>query len=173
MSEPLEKYLARVERHLALMPSALKSEWLGEMRLHLDELIACHVAVGASPERAAVLAFELFGSPSRIGRAMFEEWQASLPPQSPLTWLVRFVVSSVWATLFYIGTALCIGFACGLYFCFSIMRGVSFATNNPATVQFFQQLNAGLTVATLFMAGLGLLLGLFGRLPGTRRRGAA
>ena len=169
MNGPIDSYLAPIERHLAPLPASLQNEWLIEMRQHLDELITEHVENGLTPEQAAALAFAQFGNPARIGRAMFEEWQASLPPESPRAWLVRFALSSVWAALFHIGTEMCLGFGLGLYFFVQAMWGSGLSTN-PV---FFENVNAVIFQATVFMAGLGLLLGLFGRLPGTQRRGAA
>ena len=173
MSKPLDRiedYLARVRRHLYAVPAAQRDELLAEMRGHLHAMAEENERAGHDREKAVALALEQFGEPSRIGQDMARSW---LLADRPVDVLKRMIWIWAWSVLFYIGTAMCIGFACGLFFFYQAWHGVNLATPGAATTLFFERLNAAITVATLTMAALGLLLGFLGRLPGTRRRGAA
>ena len=173
MSKPLDEiegYLARVRRHLYAVPATQKDELLAEMRGHLQAMVAENIAAGHNEEKATALALEQFGKPSRIGQDAARSWVLA---DKPLDLLKRMAWIWGWSALFGLGAELCIGFACGLFFSYNIMHGASYATSDPANVLFFQRLDSFIEVATLGMTGCGVLLGLCGRLPGTKLPGAA
>ena len=75
----------------------------------------------------------------------------------------RVIFIVVWTAAFYFGSAMLVGFASGIFFSVQISLGgqVSERTTSILGLLWF--------IFPMIMGPLGLILGLLGKLPGTRR----
>ncbi len=166
MSEPLETYLARIERRLWPMPLTLRREMVGEMRGHLSEAVKAKLSAGHAPEAALKGALQQFGKPEKIGRALRREWRGSRRQIAPPERGERLVVA--WNLLFAlwffmainIGVALGIRGACALFF----------AVAGNANARLLERQNESIGVSVAMWAALGVLLVFLGKLSNARRR---
>ena len=165
MSEPLETYLARVERHLWPMPLTLRREMVGEMRGHLSEAVQANLSAGHAPEAALKGTLQQFGKPEKIGRALRREWRGSRRQIAPPERGDRLVLA--WNLLFAgwfflalnIGVAVVIRGACALFF----------AASGSANTRLLERQDESLGISVAMWIALGLLLVFMGKLSNARR----
>jgi hypothetical protein len=78
--------------------------------------------------------------------------------------VIRVLVVVAWTVAFFFGSAMLLGFASGLYFVGSLSAG---GKVDDRTTAFVGMLWA---YVPMIMGPVGLALGIFGKLPGTRSR---
>ena len=81
--EDVAIYFERLNAPLKKVPPEARAEMHQELRQHLDALAAAHEELGATPEEAKAAALRQFGDPAKIGRRLFQEWEATCRPPLP------------------------------------------------------------------------------------------
>ena len=80
----LEDYLDKVCASLAYdMPYAVRREWRGEMRIHLESLVTAHIELGDAPEVAVEAALAQFGAARTVSRQLEREWNEQTRHSQP------------------------------------------------------------------------------------------
>ena len=76
----------------------------------------------------------------------------------------RVIFICIWTVVFFFGTAMLLGFASGLYFAMSSSAG---AKPSEATISW---IGLSWVIVPMVLGPVGLILGILGFLPGTRRK---